>query len=59
MSLELRQVSRSFGGVRAVHAVDLCVPRGRVAGLIGPNGSGKTTVVNLATGHVAPTKGTL
>jgi branched-chain amino acid transport system ATP-binding protein len=55
--LELRSVSRHFGQLRAVDAVDLEVPAGRITGLIGPNGAGKTTLFNLMAGTLAPTSG--
>jgi ABC-type branched-subunit amino acid transport system ATPase component len=55
--LELRNVTKSFGGVRAVDGVSLDFDGGRVSGLIGPNGAGKTTVFNLITGLVSPTEG--
>ncbi|MGH8697438.1 MAG: ATP-binding cassette domain-containing protein, partial [Burkholderiales bacterium] len=48
--LELAQVSRHFGGVRAVDALSLTVGEGEIVGLIGPNGSGKSTTVNLVSG---------
>lgn len=48
--LVLRNISRSFGGVQAVKEVDLVVRRGTVHALIGSNGSGKTTVLNLISG---------
>ena len=48
--LELKTVSRHFGGVRAVDDLDLHVAAGQIFGLIGPNGSGKSTTVNLVTG---------
>ena len=48
--LELRNVSRSFGGVRAVHNVSLTLQPGQIVGLIGPNGAGKSTLVNIITG---------
>jgi ABC-type branched-subunit amino acid transport system ATPase component len=55
--LELKSLSRYFGGVRAVDGLDLQVPKGSIFGLIGPNGSGKSTTVNLVTGLFAPTSG--
>jgi ABC-type branched-subunit amino acid transport system ATPase component len=48
--LELRGVSRHFGGVRAVDGLDLAVAQGEIVGLIGPNGSGKSTTVNVVAG---------
>lgn len=55
--LELRSVSKSFGGLRAVSGVTLSVQRGRIFGLIGPNGAGKTTLVNLISGALRPSSG--
>ncbi len=57
--LELTQLSRHFGGVKAVDQLDLTVRRGEILGLIGPNGSGKSTTVNLIAGLYTPTAGTL
>jgi branched-chain amino acid transport system permease protein len=48
--LELRGLAKSFGGVRAVDACSFTVRRGTITGLIGPNGSGKTTAFNLIQG---------
>jgi branched-chain amino acid transport system ATP-binding protein len=48
--LELRGVSRHFGGVKAVDALDLSVAEGQIFGLIGPNGSGKSTTINVIAG---------
>src|SRR6266567_3224742 len=59
MLLELKQVSRSFGGVMAVRAVDLSVAEGEILGLIGPNGAGKTTLFNLITGTFRPNRGSV
>ena len=55
--LELRGLSKHFGGVRAVDGLDLMVAQGEVFGLIGPNGSGKSTVVNLVCGLFPVTAG--
>jgi len=57
--LLLNNVSKDFSGVRAVHGVTLLLPPGQIVGLVGPNGSGKTTVVNLATGTLPPSSGTV
>src|SRR3546814_14097888 len=45
------QVSKSFGGVQANRAVSLSVPQGKITGLIGPNGYGKTTLFNSIVGY--------
>lgn len=55
--LELKAVSKNFGGLRAVNHVDMTVPEGGLYGLIGPNGAGKTTIFNLITGIYEPTEG--
>ncbi|MDA1116694.1 MAG: ABC transporter ATP-binding protein [Proteobacteria bacterium] len=57
--LELKALSRHFGGVRAVDGIDLAVAGGQIFGLIGPNGSGKSTTVNVITGLLPPTSGTI
>lgn len=57
--LTLSQVTRRFGGLTALHNVDLTVPRGRIVGLIGPNGAGKTTLINQISGLDHPTSGTI
>ena len=55
--LELRQLSRHFGGLKAVNKVDICIHPHSLTGLIGPNGSGKTTIFNVITGIYEPTLG--
>ena len=55
--LELKGLTKHFGGVRAVERVDLTVRQGEIFGLIGPNGSGKSTIVNLICGLFPPTDG--
>lgn len=57
--LECRGLTKDFGGVRAVAALDLSVQTGTVLGLIGPNGAGKSTALNLISGLVPPTAGTI
>jgi branched-chain amino acid transport system ATP-binding protein len=55
--LEVRNVSKRFGGVQAVNDASLRVERGKVTGVIGPNGSGKSTMFNLITGLAVPDSG--
>lgn len=57
--LELENVSRTFGGLRALHHVSLVVNEGQVLGLVGPNGAGKTTLLNLIAGVYRPTQGSV
>lgn len=57
--LSLRGVTKHFGGLCALNDVSLDVYEGEVLGLIGPNGSGKTTVFNLISGIYRPTSGTI
>jgi ABC-type branched-subunit amino acid transport system ATPase component/branched-subunit amino acid ABC-type transport system permease component len=55
--LEVRELEKRFGGVRAVDGASFSVPEGSITALIGPNGSGKTTVFNLIGGTMAPSGG--
>jgi ABC-type branched-subunit amino acid transport system ATPase component len=57
--LEVSGVSKSFGGLRALSACSLEVEKGSVTGLIGPNGSGKTTMFNVITGYERADSGTI
>jgi branched-chain amino acid transport system ATP-binding protein len=57
--LSIRGLRKAFGGLVAVRDFSLDVPAGRTTGLIGPNGSGKTTVLNLVTGELTPDDGSV
>lgn len=54
-----RNLSRHFGGLKAVDMVDLAVAKGEVRALIGPNGAGKTTLVSLIAGRIEPSSGAI
>lgn len=55
--LELKNVTKKYGSKKALDDVSLTVPQGAIVGLLGPNGSGKTTMLKLATGLLQPTAG--
>jgi branched-chain amino acid transport system ATP-binding protein len=55
--LELREVGKSFGGLRALHNVDLAVSANEIVGIMGANGAGKTTLFGLIAGQHRPTTG--
>ena len=55
--LEIRGLTKKFGGLCAVNDLSFNVNKGEIVGLIGPNGAGKTTVFNLITGYLRPTGG--
>ena len=57
--LEIKSVSKRFGGVVANDSITLTVPQGRIIGLIGPNGSGKTTLFNSIVGFHPIDKGSI
>ncbi len=59
LMLEARNVTKQFGGLTAVSAVDFTIPERSIVSLIGPNGAGKTTFFNLMTGLYTPTSGTM
>jgi branched-chain amino acid transport system ATP-binding protein len=55
--LEVRGISKSFRGLRAVHDASFDIPEGDINALIGPNGAGKTTIFNMIAGVYAPDSG--
>jgi branched-chain amino acid transport system ATP-binding protein len=59
MLLEIRGLTKRFGGLKAVNEFDIHVADGEIVGLIGPNGAGKSTVFNLITGVLPVTSGTI
>lgn len=55
--LEARQLTKKYGGFQALKQLDLQLPPGKIIGLLGPNGSGKTTFIKLINGLLQPTSG--
>lgn len=59
LALVIEDLTKDYGDVRAVDGLSLAIPEAEVFGLLGPNGSGKTTTINCITGLLTPTKGTI
>jgi lipooligosaccharide transport system ATP-binding protein len=59
LSMQLRDVAKAFGAVRAVDGIDLDVPEGSCVGLLGPNGAGKSTTMKMLTAQAIPDRGTI
>lgn len=57
--VDVRELVKSFGGMTAVNGASFGIPEGGIVGLIGPNGSGKTTTLNLLNGVLAPDSGSI
>lgn len=57
--LEITDIRKTFGGLKAVDGLSLTIKAGEVVGLLGPNGSGKTTLMNLISGALKPTEGSI
>ena len=57
VQLVVDSVSKRFGGVTAVDAVSIDVPKGRILSIIGPNGAGKTSLLNIVSGFYKPDSG--
>jgi ABC-2 type transport system ATP-binding protein len=55
--IQAEQLTKQFGDLTAVNRVSLTVPQGALFGLLGPNGSGKTTMIRMLTGQIRPTSG--
>jgi branched-chain amino acid transport system ATP-binding protein len=57
--LEVKSLSKHFGGIKAIEDISFSVPGGAILSIIGPNGAGKTTLFNCLTGFIKPTKGSI
>ena len=57
--IEVKGVTKFFGGLRALHDISFTLKTGEILGLIGPNGAGKTTLFNIIAGTFPPSSGTV
>ena len=57
--LEVQNVNKSFGGLKALHNVNLDIEEGKIHAIIGPNGAGKSTLLNCFVGKLIPDTGTV
>jgi len=55
--IEIKEITKDFGSLRALDRVELSIERGEVVGIVGPNGSGKTTLLNVISGYYRPCSG--
>jgi branched-chain amino acid transport system ATP-binding protein len=55
--IELKNITKYFGGIKAINDLNFKAELGETVGLIGPNGAGKTTAFNIITGNYLPTSG--
>ena len=57
--IEVQNLVKQFGSVRAVEGLSFCVEEGTITGLLGPNGAGKTTTIQMLLDLITPTSGTI
>lgn len=57
--IEVKNLSKFYGSTKAVNDVSLSIGKGELFGLLGPNGSGKTTIIKMLTGQIKPTSGSI
>ena len=57
--IEVKEIEKYYAGKKALDKIDFTVKEGEILGFLGPNGAGKSTTMNIITGYIAPTKGTV
>ena len=57
--IEIKNLTKRYGQIHAVNDISLTIKKGEILGFLGPNGAGKSTTMNILTGYLSPTSGTV
>lgn len=57
--IEVKQISKRYGAIEALHDVSFTAEKGKILGFLGPNGAGKSTTMNIITGYLSPSSGSV
>ena len=57
--IEIKNLTKRYGQINAVNDISLTIKKGEILGFLGPNGAGKSTTMNILTGYLSPTSGSV